>query len=87
MTTQYKSDNTNIPDPTNFIEYLKMLWNNHFDNEYQESKKRYEKFKKNKEMADALRMSKSDKAKQFTELKKSVKKMKTEGQSAMKPKV
>lgn len=39
----YKSDNTNYPDPKNFWEWLVLQWNNHWDKEYQDSKKLYER--------------------------------------------
>ena len=68
----YKSDNTNYPDPKNLWEFLLLKWHNLFDKEYQESKKRYERLHE----YDDLRMSKSQKSKVFLNLKKQAKRMK-----------
>ena len=65
----YKSDNTKYPDPQNFIEWLILKWNNLWDKEYQESRKRYERLHKH----DQPKMSKSEKAKYFLDLKKQAK--------------
>lgn len=66
---RYKSDNTNYPDPKNFLEYLILQWNNLWDKEYQDSKKRYERL----HSYDGEKMSKSEKAKEFKMLKKMAK--------------
>jgi hypothetical protein len=63
---KYKSDNTRYPDPHNFIEYLILKWNNLWDKEYQESKKRYERLRHYED----LKISKSEKAKSFLAMKK-----------------
>lgn len=64
----YESDNTKYPNPKNFIEFLILKWNNFWDKEYQESKKRYERLHRH----DYPKMSKSEKAKEFTAMKKAV---------------
>ena len=50
---KYRSDNTKYPDPTNFIEYLILKWNNIWDKEYQESKARYEKLHRHEPISKA----------------------------------
>ena len=78
----YKSDNTNYPDPKNFLEFLILKWNNLWDKDYQESKKRYERLHRN----DDAKMSKSEKAKQFLAMKKQAQAIKKNGISQMKGK-
>ena len=72
MFFRYKSDNTKYRDPRNFIEYLILRWNNLWDKEYQESKRRYERL----HAYDGIKLSKSEKAKSMQALIKEAKKRK-----------
>lgn len=67
---KYKSDNTKYPDPKNFLEYLILRWNNLWDKEYQESKRRYERLHAH----DYPKLSKSEKSKSMQALIKEAKK-------------
>ena len=78
----YQSDNSKYPNPKNFLEFLILKWNNLWDKEYQESKRRYERL----HMSDGLKMSKSEKAKQFNAMRKQAIHAKKEGTSALKQK-
>jgi hypothetical protein len=81
MLWRYKSDNTNYPDPKNLWEAILLWWRNLWDKEYQESKKLYERLHRHDN-----KISKSEKAKQFTAMKKQAQQMKRDGQSSMKQK-
>jgi hypothetical protein len=81
MLWHYKSDNTNYPDPKNFLEWLILKWNNIWDKDYQHSKKLYERLHRHDN-----KMSKSEKAKLFKAAKKQAKEIQREGTSGMKQK-
>jgi hypothetical protein len=69
---QYESDNTRYPNPCNIFEAITLWWNNLWDEEYQESKRRYERLHSH----DDCKLSKSEKSKQFKAMKASAKQMK-----------
>jgi hypothetical protein len=68
MLWHYKSDNTNHPDPKNFIEYLRLVWHNLWDKEYQNSKRLYERLHRNDN-----KMSKSERAKLYKSMRQQAK--------------
>jgi len=79
---KYKSDNTNYPDPENIFQEILLWWHNLWDKEYQESKRRYERL----HSRDGDKMSKSEKAKQFTAMRKQAQASKRNGSSSLKQK-